>query len=404
MNPNLKAAIALASLAALLTLPGAPHAFASSTEWDDQNSDKSWTGSSPVVEQAADPVEANPAPAPVSVIPATVPAQVPVSAAPEAVKPATDSTSPGTVATAPASVPPVPISANAARIAPTAAPVSFNVPITATVSNHLSSISKAPEDAGSLVTQSSPYVHSEPRLAAPFPILLNDSVQNYVQDFLDQPEGLKLAFERSRPFMRDMVELLKKQGLPDDLVYLTFAESDFSKKGKGPWQFTAETAARFGLRVNKWLDERRDPILSTKAAAEYLAELHDQADNDWRVALIGWNTGEGNLDRYWLLQGANYNKFANRLPRRTRQLLNRFMAVAFIAHNPQAYGIGEVKFTEFPTWTIEKVKGGTLLSSIAVKFETTVAKLHDLNPALRADRVPPNQRTYAIRIPSDDTY
>ena len=64
-------------------------------------------------------------------------------------------------------------------------------------------------------------------MAAPFPILLNDSVQNYVQDFLDQPEGLKLAFERSRPFMREMVELLKKQGLPDDLVYLTFAESDF---------------------------------------------------------------------------------------------------------------------------------------------------------------------------------
>ena len=131
----------------------------------------------------------------------------------------------------------------------------------------------------------------------PFPLLLNHAVQGYVSDFLERPAGLRMAFERSRPFMPEMIKLMKQQGIPDDLVYLTFAESDFSKRGKGPWQFTADTAARFGLRVNKWVDERRDPILSTKAAAEYLAELHDQADNDWRVALVAWNTGAGNLER-----------------------------------------------------------------------------------------------------------
>src|SRR6202043_4170687 len=152
-------------------------------------------------------------------------------------------------------------------------------------------------------------------------------------------------------FMPEMVRLMKEQGIPDDLVYLTFAESDFSKRGKGPWQFTSDCAGGFGLRVNKWIDERRDPILSTKAAAESLAELHDQADNDWRVAIIGWNTGEGNLERYWLLQGPNYTKFADRLPRRTRQLLNRFMAVTFIAHNALAYGIGDVSYSNTPTWT-----------------------------------------------------
>ena len=276
----------------------------------------------------------------------------------------------------------------------------MNIPFPPANAKNLTSISKS---AGGVATQtaSSPYVHSEPRAVAPFPILLNASVQNYVEDFLDQPASLKLAFERSRPFMRDMMATLKKEGLPDDLVYLTFAESDFSKQGKGPWQFTAETAARFGLHVNKWLDERRDPILSTQAAAEYLAELHDQADNDWRVALIAWNTGAANLDRYWSLQGANYTKFADRLPRRTRQLLNRFMAVAFIAHNAKAYGIDEAMDDgDAPRWTVTKVKGGTLLISIAAKFRTSVTKLRDLNPALRADRVPPNLRTYGIRVPS----
>jgi membrane-bound lytic murein transglycosylase D len=248
----------------------------------------------------------------------------------------------------------------------------------------------------------SPFVHSDPRPVAPFPIILNDAVQNYVQNFVDQPEGLRLAFERSRPFLPEMIKMMKAQGIPDDLVYLTFAESDFSKRGKGPWQFSAGTAARYGLHVNKWIDERRDPILSTRAAAEYLAELHDQADNDWRVALVAWNTGAGNLERYWSLQGGNYEKFADLLPRRTRQLLNRFMAVAFIAHNASAYGIDNVGYSDEPEWTTRKFKGGTLLKNIAREFETTVSKLRELNPALRADRVPPSERAYGIRIPTDE--
>jgi len=275
--------------------------------------------------------------------------------------------------------------------------------------SHYTTISKDPSpEPGTGLLAKSPFVHSEPHAAVPFPLLLNQAVRNYVDDFIDQPKGLELAFQRSRPFMSEMIKVLKAEGVPDDLVYLTFAESDFSKKGQGPWQFTADTAARFGLRVNKWLDERRDPILSTRAAAEYLAELHDQADNDWRVALIGWNTGEGNLERYWLLEGANYEKFADRLPRRTRQLVNRFMAVAFIAHNSATYGIGGAEYSEDePDWTTYRFKGGTLLSSIARKFETTVSKLRELNPALRADRVPPNERTYSIRVPGiddDDSY
>ncbi|HVN27569.1 MAG TPA: hypothetical protein VMT64_03740, partial [Candidatus Binataceae bacterium] len=108
-----------------------------------------------------------------------------------------------------------------------------------------SSISK---DAAPPAIAKSPFVHSEPRGAAPFPLLLNQAVRSYVEDFIDQPKGLEAAFVRSRPFFSEMVDELKAQGVPDDLVYLTFAESSFSKAGKGPWQFTAVTAARFGLR------------------------------------------------------------------------------------------------------------------------------------------------------------
>jgi membrane-bound lytic murein transglycosylase D len=246
----------------------------------------------------------------------------------------------------------------------------------------------------------SPFINSAPRAVEPFPILLNKAVQANVAEFLAQPDGLKLAFDRSRPFLPEMMTVMRQEGVPDDMVYLAFAESQFSKRGKGPWQFNRWTARRYGLRVDKWVDERRDPVLSTRAAAEYLADLHDQADKDWRVAVVGWNMGEGYLDRYWLLEGSNFTKFEGRLPRRTRQLLNRFMAVDFIAHNAVAYGIGPVSFAEQPSYEMHRFHAGTLLATVARLYRTTTAKIRALNPALRTDRVPPGgSGTYAIRLP-----
>jgi membrane-bound lytic murein transglycosylase D len=369
---NLKLATTFATIGALLAFSGSSCSFASAAE---HSPTPSWINSSaqPIAPRAPSAEADHP---------------------PDSVRsaPGSDVSSPAAPNAAPAAV-----NQEAPQVAPQAAPQRA-------ASNDIAPVSPAiaagTSEIGPLAK--SPFVHSEPRPVAPFPITLNDAVQNYVQNFVDQPEGLRLAFARSRPFLPEMIKMMKAQGIPDDLVYLTFAESDFSKRGKGPWQFTVGTASRYGLHVNRWIDERRDPILSTRAAAEYLAELHDQADNDWRVALVAWNTGAGNLERYWPLEGKNYDKFASLLPRRTRQLLNRFMAVAFIAHNASAYGIDDASYSDEPAWTIRNFKGGTLLKSIATEFETTVSKLRELNPALRIDRVPPNERTYGIRIPTDE--
>jgi len=245
----------------------------------------------------------------------------------------------------------------------------------------------------------SPFVHSAPRPVKPFPIILNKAVERYVNAYLSQPTTLEAAFQRSRPFLPRMVEILENHGVPSDFVYLAFAESLFTKRGLGPWQFDRSTARRFGLHINRWVDERRDPILSTKAAAEYLARLHDEADKDWRVAVIVWNLGPGALDRYWILEGnANYRKFVDRLPERTRQLLQRFMAVAFIAHNAPAYGI-RVNYSDSVGYRSMRVRGGTSFLEIARKYHTTVSELRNLNPAIIKDRVPPYARAYPVRLP-----
>jgi peptidoglycan lytic transglycosylase D len=257
---------------------------------------------------------------------------------------------------------------------------------------------ETPAEAGAKPIPSS-YVLPLPKQVPPFPILLNRSVRRYVSDFMNSPDHLQDTFDRSHPYLQDMVRVLRSYGLPDDLVYLAFAESEFSKRGKGPWQFNSDTAKRFGLHIDNYVDERRDPIMSTKAAAEYLATLHDEAGDDWPMTLVAWNNGDRAISRYWSLRGPNIEKFGNRLPRRTRGLLGRFMAVAYIAHHANSYGITPIKLDDPPVYKMLPVRGGTPLSRVALNHGTTLERLHELNPALLRDIVPPYERSYSVRVP-----
>src|SRR5579872_4659742 len=87
-----------------------------------------------------------------------------------------------------------------------------------------------------LAPGSLPFVRSRPKLVPPFPLVLNHVVQGYIDNYLAQPKGLRESFQRSGPFMPEMLSLLRDDGLPPDLVYLSFAESAFSATGAGPWQ------------------------------------------------------------------------------------------------------------------------------------------------------------------------
>jgi membrane-bound lytic murein transglycosylase D len=248
----------------------------------------------------------------------------------------------------------------------------------------------------------SPYVMPLPKPVAPFPIQLNRYVRRYLSDILNSSDHLQDTFDQSHPYMADMVRVLRSYGLPDDLVYLAFAESEFSRRGKGPWQFNSDTARHYGLHIDNYVDERRDPVMSTKAAAEYLSTLHDEAGNDWPMTLVAWNNGDRAINRYWSLRGPNIEKFGNRLPRRTRGLLGRFMAVAYIAHHADTYGVTTIKLDEPPPYEMLRVQGGTPLSRVALDHGTTLEHLHELNPAILRDVVPPYEPTYNVRVPIEN--
>jgi hypothetical protein len=117
------------------------------------------------------------------------------------------------------------------------------------------------------------------------------------------------------------------------------------------------------------------------------------------LAVVGWNTGEASIQRFIDRKGQDYEHMAKSLPRRTRALMDRFMAVAFIAHHADEYGIEEAEYSEPPVYNRVAVSGGTTLSRVAEQTGTTPDVIHLLNPALLSDRVPPGVTNYELLVP-----
>jgi membrane-bound lytic murein transglycosylase D len=194
--------------------------------------------------------------------------------------------------------------------------------------------------------------------------------------------------------------------LPSDLVYLSLVESGFNPyaysraKATGPWQFMKGTAKLYGLRVDAYVDERRDPIKSTVAAARYLRDLYDLF-GAWPLAMAAYNAGEGKVMR--ALQKAQAESFTDisktRLIRReTKEYVPRFMAATIIAKNPDRYGFPQAPIAPHQ---FEEVVVTRPLHFHAIANATGVpySELRLLNPELRRDATPPGDEAYLLKVP-----
>jgi membrane-bound lytic murein transglycosylase D len=204
-----------------------------------------------------------------------------------------------------------------------------------------------------------------------------------------------------------MKNLLKEYGLPEDLVYLSLIESGFDpyaysrSKAVGLWQFIYLTGKRYGLRVNWWVDERRDPEKSTIAAAKYLKDLYGMFDC-WYLAAAGYNAGEYKIvnamkryrtEDFWKLTKYRY------LKRETKDYIPQMIAAALITKDPERYGFTEVEYQEPLRYEKVKVPELTDLSLVAKACETSLEEIEDLNPELQRGVTPPNESDYEIKIP-----
>jgi membrane-bound lytic murein transglycosylase D len=199
-----------------------------------------------------------------------------------------------------------------------------------------------------------------------------------------------------------MRKILQKHGLPQDLVYLALVESGFDPLAHSPaqalgmWQFLDGTASIYGLMRNTWVDERRDPLKSTEAAAKYLKDLYG-IFHDWFLVLAAYNTGqyrvlkaifEADSRDYWVLN----------LPSQTEDFVPRFLAATIIAKNPGLYGF-HVRFEKPIDHDVVMVDNQADLQTIAACMDCDVALLQELNPELVYSLTPPHEQVYPLRIP-----
>jgi len=240
------------------------------------------------------------------------------------------------------------------------------------------------------------------------PIVVNDQVEHCIVLFQTTIRDKFVTWlARSGKYIPFMRNLLKEQGLPEDLVYIALIESGFDpyaysrSKAVGPWQFIYRTGKRYGLKVNWWVDERRDPEKSTIAAAKYLKDLYEMFAC-WYLAAAGYNAGEYKIIRamkrfrtedFWTLTKHRY------LKRETKNYVPLMIAAAVVAKDPEKYGFKGIEYQEPLRYEKVKVPELTDLSHIAKACEISLEEIKDLNPELRRGVTPPNEPEYEIKIP-----
>ncbi len=240
------------------------------------------------------------------------------------------------------------------------------------------------------------------------PIVINESVEDYIDYFNTVlRDKFKLWLERSGRYIPLMREIFKGQGLPADLVFVALIESGFNPyaysraRAVGPWQFIQSTGKIYGLKINGWVDERRDPIKSTRAAARYLKDLYKRFGS-WPLAMAAYNAGEGKIER--ALAKANTGDFWDLRPTRyirneTKGYVPKYMAATIIAKNPERYGFTLDYHDPFEFDTVT-VPGSANLRVIAKTADIPFEDLKALNPELRAELTPPYANQYSLRLPS----
>lgn len=238
-------------------------------------------------------------------------------------------------------------------------------------------------------------------------VILNPAVERNVRYFQTAiRDRFQRALDRFYPYEPLVERIFAELGLPHDLVYLSLVESGFNPlaysraRASGPWQFMKSTGRMYGLKVNWYVDERRDPMRSTVAAAHHLRDLYDQFGS-WPLALAAYNAGAGKISRaiqkagtrdFWKIAQTRY------IRRETRQYVPKFMATTIIATNPARFGfrVSEQAVHQYDEVHLNK---SVHLRSLAKETGIPFEELRRLNPELRRSIVPPEKGGYDVKVP-----
>jgi len=221
------------------------------------------------------------------------------------------------------------------------------------------------------------------------PDLVHPQVRQEEDFYANRPEHLRRVVERSRRYLFHIVEVVERRGMPSELALLPIIESAFnpvavsSARAAGMWQFIPSTGLDFGLRQNWWLDGRRDILLSTEAALDYLQKLYDMFGS-WDLALAAYNCGEGCVQRAIArnaLRGDRVDFASLQLPAETRAYVPKLQAVKNIIANPQQYNTTLAEMRNEPFFGKVQVQQHMDVKVAARLAGMTVDEFVALNPA-----------------------
>ena len=247
------------------------------------------------------------------------------------------------------------------------------------------------------------------RVAFDIPIADHPLVDSYIDYFTGRGRWFfERWLARADRYIPMMQPILAKHGLPKDLVYVAMIESGFSPdavstaRACGFWQFIVSTGRLYHLRTDVWVDERRDFVRATEAAADYLGNLY-QEFGDWHLAWAGYNAGEGKVRRtmakfgahdFWTL-AAQRGAFA----KETQHYVPKIIAAAIVAKDRVKYGFPSAASQQPLTYDEIDVEDTTELGAVARKFGFGIDELRELNPALVYGVTPPGHKA-RLRVPA----
>ena len=241
------------------------------------------------------------------------------------------------------------------------------------------------------------------------PLMMNDQVAMFI-NYFSSTKGrhtLEHGLTRAGRYREMISATLKEVGVPQDLIYLAMAESGFqplavSRAGaRGMWQFMAGRGSEYGLERDWWVDDRQDPVKSTRAAALHLKDLYSEF-GDWYLAMAAYNTGPGNIQHAVERTGyADFWELYKRgvLPQETRNYVPIIVAVTIMAKNPAQYGLENVIPDRAVPADPVSINYPVDLRLVAECLDTSVDTLQALNPSLLRMTTPKDQ-TFTLNLPS----
>lgn len=240
-----------------------------------------------------------------------------------------------------------------------------------------------------------------------FKLEINNHVEKYIEYFTGRGRHhMTNWLRRSGKYFPMMAKIFSEEQVPQQLIFLSMPESGLNPtisswaKAVGLWQFVKGTGSMYDLKVNFYVDERKDPEKATRAAARHLRDLYYNL-GDWYLAIASYNCGEGRVRKAISKSGkTNFWEIKPHLPKETKNYVPQYIAVVLIASQPEKFGFGDLQYEKLPDYKIHRIKEATDLSILAKCAGVSTEFLKELNTELVQNSTPPDYPDgYPLKVP-----